>query len=1518
MGHNRIDSICQPTQAARFARLVLAAMLVLLLLAGLANQASAYVFNESFEGYSIGVLDKNYSTGPNASANGVGNPWFGPGPPNDCVDTNCAHSGKGIRANSLVYMLDYINIAYRYNGGVAYTGNIYVDWWFYNPASSNRQNYRDHLELGYYSTFPTNTDYPTTVPITPSTSGIWVGAADGANQNGYTTSNWQVRIPNATGGYNTSGCFNVGTRATGWHKGRIKVGPRDGSKHCSVSVYIDDMNTALKTATTTVDTSFNSIRVNNYDCGSSASPAYQAYYDDIVFGMMPTTPGPAVGISGPDTGQITWNVTENCANEDGYKVYDALSGGNLKATSTGTAANAVESGLQGNTQYTRWISAYDGPFESGRVALSSVYSAPDPPEFLTSVMPYGSYGTFYTADDWPGIENPQGFGTDGRVSYFKFKWAPDGATLAHGEGTDWSGGMLMTIPDAPGTYYAYFRSYNAVDVSNPHVLKVGPFNFGTGRHLIWPDTCDADAGSVTPQVSAVDGESVTVTATPNAGYSFKSWSRDSCDSADEASASASYTFIMGDNDVYLFAHFTKDPIVTVATCQTLGGSVTGSGSAKPGAPTTVTATAKPGYTFVNWTSDGCGGTNVASTNASYTFDMGNADITLSANFTADPHSFAVTTCGNGTVSGTDGTYNTDDSVTVGATPNAAYKFKNWTRDGCGGTSVASTSANYTFKMPPNDLTLSANFQKLPFLTTAASPIAGGSVVGGGFYDTGAAAPVSVTTNANFFFVGWSTKADGTAMVSRKQSFNYAMPAADTTLYAIFAKAKFFEGFEGLNAGCIDMNYATGNPATNGDLNSGNPWMGYMPDDSYAVTTGVGTSNLSGLKMLGVPGTGWSNCLNVANIAYRCNGGTPLSGNFQLDWQFFDPRGAGAGNVYQDYIGLALYPGNVLGATTDYSGTDMKMPLLLSDESQKTHNEIQRIQVGGAGEPGYDATKYQYRAVGVTGTYGSGGWVDSTVTRSVGWHRGRILVSPAKESGTNDVSIFIDDMSNPIASFDSTTTGGYNAIQVMNSAKASPGTAWAQGYFDNIEILTPGTQSIDKWAYIGHYAHATQSTRISTDFFAGSGKTEATMWASNGKTYNGKSWATCDGGVVNFNKLYGATTTNGVSYLFTYVMNNNAEPITDAELTVGSDDGIAAFLNGTEVITSAPDRSFLLDQDRTGPLTLTAGVNRLMLKVTQGTADYKGQARLTHVDGSPLAGVTYFTSEDTVPSGTITINDGAAQTTDRNVSLTFTTRYEISGIASMSFSDDGVTYSAPEPFVPSRTYLLPEGLGTKNVYVKFADGANNISAPAIATIELIEHAIPAHTEVAKISDLWPLANNSTVYGLDNKTVTAVWSDGFWIEEADRTAGIKVAWTGSPSVSAGDSVDVFGTLSASAERILTASFVTNHGAAAEAIKPLGVIGRSSGGKGVNADTPGATDATGLYNVGLLVRIAGKAANAGSNFFYLDDGSGLTTGGISGIKVLCGSLSPASSGTQVVTGVVGIEAGKPVIYATSIRTP
>src|SRR5436190_568997 len=111
---------------------IFATSLVLLALSLI--QMPAQIFSDGFESYTAGgnPLDKNVA-GPNSAPNGSGNPWFGPAPPNlRVVGTEGGvnpHSGVNMVRGSAPSDLDeeWVNIAYRFNGGSPYTGNIQMD-----------------------------------------------------------------------------------------------------------------------------------------------------------------------------------------------------------------------------------------------------------------------------------------------------------------------------------------------------------------------------------------------------------------------------------------------------------------------------------------------------------------------------------------------------------------------------------------------------------------------------------------------------------------------------------------------------------------------------------------------------------------------------------------------------------------------------------------------------------------------------------------------------------------------------------------------------------------------------------------------------------------------------------------------------------------------------------------------------------------------------------------------------------------------------------------------------------------------------------------------------------------------------------------------------------------------------------------------------------------------------------------------------------------------------------------------
>jgi len=157
---------------------------------------------------------------------------------------------------------------------------------------------------------------------------------------------------------------------------------------------------------------------------------------------------------------------------------------------------------------------------------------------------------------------------------------------------------------------------------------------------------------------------------------------------------------------------------------------------------------------------------------------------------------------------------------------------------------------------------------------------------------------------------------------------------------------------------------------------------------------------------------------------------------------------------------------------------------------------------------------------------------------------------------------------------------------------------------------------------------------------------------------------------------------------------------------------------------------------------------------------------------------------------------------------------------------------------------------------------------------------------------------------NASVTAVFPDGVYIEQCDRSAGIRL--TTNASCTEGDVVELTGTIGMTCgERVVwDAQFSTC--TSGIPLRPLAMANHSVGGGPYNAYTPGISGASGLSNIGLLIRTCGRVTDSCGSFVYIDDGSCVQdgSGGI-GVKVDCSDLTSPHKGDYVyVTGISGVE--------------
>ena len=251
-------------------------------------------------------------------------------------------------------------------------------------------------------------------------------------------------------------------------------------------------------------------------------------------------------------------------------------------------------------------------------------------------------------------------------------------------------------------------------------------------------------GNVTGGGTYTQGQSCTVTATANAGYTFTNWT----ENGNVVSTNANYTFTVTGNRT-LVANFAQQQFTITALVDPSqwAGGVEGGGTYTYGQSCTLTATPTVPYIFVNWTKDGV----QVSTNATYTFTV-TESATYVAHFVVE--SFTITTLANPTEGGVvtgSGTYETLDECTVTATANEGYDFVNWTEDD----NVVSTEATYTFAVT-SDRTLTANFVLQSFqVKVIINPEEAGSVTGEGTYNYGDEVTLTVVRNEDWAFQNWT-------------------------------------------------------------------------------------------------------------------------------------------------------------------------------------------------------------------------------------------------------------------------------------------------------------------------------------------------------------------------------------------------------------------------------------------------------------------------------------------------------------------------------------------------------------------------------------------------------------------------------------------------------------------------------------------------------------------------------------------------------------------------------------------
>lgn len=471
--------------------------------------------------------------------------------------------------------------------------------------------------------------------------------------------------------------------------------------------------------------------------------------------------------------------------------------------------------------------------------------------------------------------------------------------------------------------------------------------------------------------------------------------------------------------------------------------------------------------------------------------------------------------------------------------------------------------------------------------------------------------------------------------------------------------------------------------------------------------------------------------------------------------------------------------------------------------------------------------------------------------------------------------------------------------------------------------------ITTWALLGAYsqgASGDHQARIDTDQVAGTynGIPVAEMYLAPkiGASYNGATWKEASSATDIIDLLdpawLGPVGENKVAYASVYVKNPGES--LQYYIGLGSDDHSRTWLDTAQRAYKSTASGVGYDQVFQGPFTMTPGWHRLLVKIENGTAGYGFYLRLANADRTALTGVetfTFATSDSTAPTNP-TVATEAGGAVSGVATSNATPSFALAGPTDPEVPGEGVSglkgfkiyfgtdpEGVPTEFQTSWTFA-PEALtayGTYYLRVATVDQALNESAPATLFTYVYGETGPVYTPVAGIKDLWALEDG--YYELTGKTVTGCVDGAFWIEETNRSAALKCIGTATQ----GKKYTVKGHLETlNGQRVLNNAVVENE-ADGDEINPVIMLVKSIGGTST-PEHPSVDGGIGVYNLGLLVKVAGTVTGSGAGYFWLNDG------GWASVKVISSTIP---SGNVTVTGLLGVENVDGAMVPTlTVRSP
>ena len=347
-------------------------------------------------------------------------------------------------------------------------------------------------------------------------------------------------------------------------------------------------------------------------------------------------------------------------------------------------------------------------------------------------------------------------------------------------------GEISGTPTAEQTAQFTVRALNSVG-NDKKELSITITNAPAAEHTITVTTAGGGTASAS-STSATAGTEITLTATPNTGYHFKEWQVES----PAGLVITNNKFTMPDSNVAIKAIFEEDspfaPTKHTVTVKTDGNGIAFASPllAVAGTEITLTAMPKEGYHFKEWQVISGG---VAIENNKFLMPDTNVEVKAFFEEGAPPaptkYTVTVTTEGGGTASASPAKTAAGTEITLTATPNTGYHFKEWQVESPAGLVIT----NNKFTMPDSNVAIKAIFEEdSPFAPTKHTVTVKTDGNGIAFASpllavAGTEITLTAMPKKGYHFKEWQVISGGVAIENNK----FLMPDSNVEVNAVFEK-----------------------------------------------------------------------------------------------------------------------------------------------------------------------------------------------------------------------------------------------------------------------------------------------------------------------------------------------------------------------------------------------------------------------------------------------------------------------------------------------------------------------------------------------------------------------------------------------------------------------------------------------------------------------------------------------------------------------------------------------------------